>query len=60
MLRELADSIEKKEFDPENLTVVFDGEIFSFGQVHGDQAAVNTLWDLEFAKFRLLTMAGEG
>lgn len=58
MLRQMADEVESRDDKPESLTIVMGGELYCFGPVHNDQAAVRCLWDLELGKTVLLGSAG--
>lgn len=57
-LRRIADQIEAGEFaQAQHATLVYGSEIFHMGTPNDQQAATNTLWDLEVARTKLMTRA---
>lgn len=58
-LRKLADQIENGEIDSSSMTCS-DGEgVWHFGELNDSLAAVNAIWNLNFAIHFLMTMASK-
>jgi len=55
-LRNIADLYEQGEFEG-TCTLVIGTEVFHFGASTDENAAVNTIWDLEFGIHKLMSAA---
>ena len=57
VLREIADSFDNGDFNSAGCTVIIGDVIYGLGYIHDDQAALNTIWDCNYAIATLMNHA---
>ena len=57
VLREIADDFDNGAFNNCGCTVIIGNSIYGLGYVHDDQAAMNTIWDCNYAIAALMRRA---
>ena len=57
VLREIADDFDDGHFNNCGCTVIIGNAIYGLGYVHDDQAAVNVIWDCNYAIAALMRAA---